>query len=363
MKKRSLPYKIPLLYSLIILLLGAALQTTARLIPGFGDFYAVRVYPKLIIIPGKLFSLLPFSLHEILIYLAILLGIGLPVYGGYLIARRRRCKNYFLKAAIAILCLGSTCFLILSLNWSVNYSRTGFIKENWPGGNPSISALKDLSQILIQDLQDLEEELTRDSQGLFSLDKALLNQKTKASMEAVGQVYPELAGYYPKPKAILWSSKMSDLDLTGIFSPITGEANYNKDIRDYLIPFTICHELAHYKGFIREDEANFAAYLSCLHSPFPEFRYSGALNGLSYTLNALARNLDSQGYQEILATVPEQALADLRANSQYWQEHRGKLAQISQAANDLHLKANSQKDGVLSYGKMVELLINYYGLS
>ena len=47
----------------------------------------------------------------------------------------------------------------------------------------------------------------------------------------------------------------------------------------YNIPHTICHELSHLKGFMREDEANFIGYLACIGSDSPDFRYSGYLTG------------------------------------------------------------------------------------
>ena len=56
---------------------------------------------------------------------------------------------------------------------------------------------------------------------------------------------------------------MSRTEITGIFIPFTMEANVNVDIPDYSLGSTMCHELAHLHGFIREDEANYISYLAC----------------------------------------------------------------------------------------------------
>ena len=48
------------------------------------------------------------------------------------------------------------------------------------------------------------------------------------------------------------------------------------------MPFTICHELAHLKGYIYEDEANFIAFMACINSDNLFFQYSGYLNVLNY---------------------------------------------------------------------------------
>ena len=74
-----------------------------------------------------------------------------------------------------------------------------------------------------------------------------------------------------------------------MFSPFTIEANYNQDIPDYEIPYTVCHELAHLKGWIREDEAGFIAYLACRESQEPALQYSGTLNALSYAMSAFVQ--------------------------------------------------------------------------
>ena len=66
------------------------------------------------------------------------------------------------------------------------------------------------------------------------------------------------------------------------------EANVNVDVPRYTIAHTMCHELAHLRGFIREDEANYIAYLACMASGDPELMYSALAEALVYAGNALA---------------------------------------------------------------------------
>ena len=91
-------------------------------------------------------------------------------------------------------------------------------------------------------------------------------------MVRLGQSYPQLEGYYPYPKPLINSRLLSVQQLCGIYSPFTIEANYNREMPYYNIPHTICHELSHLKGFMREDEANFIGYLACIGSDSPDFR-------------------------------------------------------------------------------------------
>ena len=58
-----------------VLLIGAfVLQTAARNLEGFGQWYAVTVYPVLVGTFGRFFGIFPFSASELGLYL-LLLGI------------------------------------------------------------------------------------------------------------------------------------------------------------------------------------------------------------------------------------------------------------------------------------------------
>ena len=80
---------------------------------------------------------------------------------------------------------------------------------------------------------------------------------------------------------------MSQMDLMGIYFPFSMEANYNQDMYKAKLPDTICHELAHTKGYIQEDEANFIAFMACDRSDNADYRYSGYLAALGEVRNKI----------------------------------------------------------------------------
>ena len=43
----------------------------------------------------------------------------------------------------------------------------------------------------------------------------------------------------------------------------------------------------------------------------------------------------------------------------FWSEYDGSVAEVANMVNDMYLKANGQKQGVKSYGKMTDLLVAY----
>ena len=70
---------------------------------------------------------------------------------------------------------------------------------------------------------------------------------------------------------------MSYTEITDIYT-LTMEANVNVDVPDYT-PFTMCHEMAHQRGFMREDEANYR-YLVGMSSDNVELMYSSTMYAL-----------------------------------------------------------------------------------
>jgi hypothetical protein len=153
---------------------------------------------------------------------------------------------------------------------------------------------------------------------------------------------------------------MSYTGITGVYFPFTGEANVNVSVPDSDIPATSCHEMAHQRGFAREDEANYIAYLTCKMHPDVDFQYSGTLLALIETTNALY-NQDPSAFKELRSKYSDGLIRDLGAINEYWEHYEGPVNEVSNKINDAYLKANNQSDGVQSYGRMVDLLLAEYG--
>ena len=192
----------------------------------------------------------------------------------------------------------------------------------------------------------------------FSDLDTMEEQAVLAMMEA-GKTYESLSGFTPRPKAVFQSDWLSKWKIMGIYSPFTMEANYNQQIPGFNIPSTLCHELSHVKGYMREDEANFVAWLVCMSSDRPQFAYSGYMLAFSHAMNALWDTGDRETYRMIYAGICPNAKKDLMADSEFWHQYDGKAAEVSKAVNDTYLKLNRQNDGVKSYGRMVDLLLAY----
>ena len=65
------------------------------------------------------------------------------------------------------------------------------------------------------------------------------------------------------PAVIRGSALLDRLGVAGFFWPLSGESLVNADDLPLLIPFTVCHELAHQAGVAGEGAANAEAYALC----------------------------------------------------------------------------------------------------
>jgi len=357
-----------LAYCLYCVIIGVVTLIFARNFDWFGEFYASRIFPIFPDTIGRLMSLFPVSVFEIFIYVFAFAFFSYIVYFVVLMflpsrrgIRLATAKMMGIRATCVVLPILCTGFMMFSLTAGINYSRDEFADlTNRQIAPASAEELRALAERLIEDLTELSEEIPVDERRRFTIRYIDVKSEAREAMKLLGEEIPVLAGFYPNPKPVIASRILSRFNITGIYIPFTVEATFNNDVPDHLIPFVIVHEFAHFRGFMREDEANFIAYLACRGSESVEFRYSGAINALNHVLNAYARVATPQEYSELLQMIPDQVLRDFTVSREYWAQFRGRAAQVATRVNDAYLRANAQADGVLSYGRMVDLLLAEY---
>lgn len=269
-----------------------------------------------------------------------------------------------------LLCTAAIIFFGYVLLCGVNYHRYpvayhfGLSVEN-----SSMEELEGLFTELADKAVELRAELTtEDENGVYVLpySKRELGAEAKKAYESLAKEYPVFAGNYPAPKHVFFSGLMSYTEITGVFTPWTMEANVNVDIPPYSIGSTMCHELAHLRGFMREDEANYISYRACMASDDPDLRYSGVMLALIYTGNALYGQNPDRYYVLAKEHYSEAIVKDLVANNEYWDRFDKPVVgdttvgEIAEKVNDTYLKINEQTDGTKSYGRVVDLLLAEY---
>ena len=358
-----------------LLAAGIVLTILARSVEGLAQWYSTHVYPVWVNMLGRLMGMFPFSVAEILLYLFLL---ALLLSAGRLIVRlaRLRCgrrkkspdgrekKVQAGKQLVScwfsglLLAAGILYFLYVAC-CGINYYRTSFSESSGIVAEEyTVGELTEVCQWLTAEVNDLSSQVERDDDGIMRTDDGVQERAVKA-MQALGETYPELSGYYPEPKGLFNPWILSVQQLSGIYSPFTIEANYNSGMVDYNIPFTACHELSHLKSFMQEQEANFIAFLASTSYEDPEFQYSGYLLGWIYCMNVLY-DADYESWQEVREGLAAAVEPDLKENNAFWARYDGRVAEVADQVNDRYLQANGQEEGVKSYDRMVDLIVAYY---
>lgn len=335
------------------------LLTVMRRQEAWAEWYGNTIYPIWVKTLGRLCALFPGSVVEWLLYAVCLVAI-IWFFRFLRIVYKKQpgAGRYFRRGMERALLFAAGLFTLYTLTCGINYYKIsfaetyGFEKEAY-----TTEELREVCDILTARIRELSAEVARDGAGEMVVSEDA-DQMAVHTMQKLGETYPKLSGFYPVPKGLAGSWLLSVQGLTGVYSPFTVEANYNDDMTGYNKPFTMCHELAHLKGFMQEEEANMIGFLACEQSDDPAFRYSSAMMGWIYCGNELYRR-DSESYREAAEALPETARVDLDANSAFWDAHEGIISEASEKVNDTYLKANRQEAGVDSYDRVVDLIVQY----
>ena len=360
----------------LLIFLALSLNLAGWMSSSFCNFYVMHIFPVWVETYGRLTGLFPFSVGEILLYLSVVLIVVLLLWTLIHIlfhrflpeTEKRLLQSYSLIILwiFGIVCVVMTlnCFLLYHVSpINERYSIAGNSREEY--GVSELTARRDS---VVEQANMLADTLERDGKGelVYSGD---MKQEAKEQMHRLEKDFPQLRGYYPDPKPLATSEFFSQQYIMGYYFPFSMEANYNAIMCEINMPATMCHELSHLKGIIREDEANFIGYLACVDSEDVFFRYSAYLSVITYLDRDFYRAIGEN--DEIYASHPAvsaQVKEDKKFLTKENWDHVEKTALIetetvkkaSNAFTETTLVLNGVKDGKISYSRVVDLLLGYY---
>jgi len=340
------------LFSWIILIIGR--RNTA-----FAEWVSTGVGHYIRAALGRISSLVPFSLGEILILLSPIIVLTVMVK-----AFKRGSFSGMIRflsgtlAVVSLLYTGSVYTLGISYHRLPLSDRLGIEDTEINAENLYSTALvlKGECEAL---LDSVDFSANGSSEAGVKFDT--LSDEALFGYERLASDYPSLnlVNFESRAKPVRFSEVMTALDLLGIYTFFTGEANVNVHYPDYTIPFTIAHEMAHQRGFARENEANFVAFLVCSRASLPYVRYSAYMNMLEYVGSALYKT-DKELYRELVSTYDARIIGEMRAYREFYNENKNEfLGKLSDKVNDNYLKSQGT-EGIISYSLVVRLCVAYY---
>lgn len=331
--------------------------------PQFTERVFSRGLFRVISVPlGFITSILPFSLTEVLAVAALPLliaGIVLLVRRLKRAASRRRVMLTLLQRTAWVV---SVLFAVYMVMHGLNFYRLPVSElAGLDTSQKDAGFLQAVCRDLAEKASAERAKLAEDEDGLIDPQRSVSDilRQADEGFRAAQEDYPFLWGSVWRAKPVQLSHWWSYTGITGMYFPFLSEANVNIDVPVFSIPATASHELAHTRGFAREDECNFLAYLTCLYQDDPLFRYSGYITAYLYCENALY-DYDEEMWRETRDACSEAMLRDLREHNRYWEQFEGEVQQVSTQVNNAFITIQGDEDGVLSYDRCVELILAYY---
>ena len=259
-------------------------------------------------------------------------------------------------------------YLLHTMVWGLNY-YAGPLSEDlrMEVSQYTIDELADATLYYRDKANALSQKATRDGAGSLTTpgfqdmaDRAGLGFQ----LLVYNRSYPIFAGCTLPVKELGWADMYTSMGITGVTFGLTGEAAVNPQIPGVLLPFTMCHEMAHRMCIASERDANFAAFLACSVHPDVSFEYSAYFMAFRYCYNALA-GVKSVAATQLAAEIKEgidpMLRKDLDDYNAFFRAKQDKTAtEIANTANDTYLRTSGEKSGIASYSEVCDLLVNWH---
>ena len=310
---------------------------------------------------AKITSVLPFSAAETLI-VAIPVIFAAVIYFSVRLSKTH--KDWFARMMRAVVSAALVIVITFGVGFGPCYFRNPLARNIGLVDSPvSAQALYDTGAWLSAKIEELLPQIVFGEGGESHMTVSFYTLADQVN-EAFGKYAKDkdfISHFYSKVKPVSLSRYMTYTHISGVYSFFTGEANVNFNYPDFVIPYTIAHEMAHQRGVAREDEANFTAFLVCTASDDPYIRYSGYVEVLREILSALYK-ADKEKYSDLIKTrYPSRVASEMSAYSRFFEPYRESTAsKVVSATNDTYLRSQAVQAGERSYGLVTDLAVAYY---
>ncbi len=352
--------KLFFLVNLLLFVISVVVYILSVLSESFAEMYSVTVSSFVRRIMSSVTGIIPVSVTEILVVIGIPL---LMIYVLYIIISAFRHKQTEVSKHVRILI--GTIMLALTLfinNFGVCYHRRPLehnlgLERKEINNSQLCEGLANISNRLENALVNVRFDTNGASVMPYSFNE--LSRRLDDAYDALTLEYEFITTISSPSKRILLSEFMTYTHISGIYMPLTGEANVNINYPDYVVAFSMAHEKAHQRGIAGEDEANFVAFLACTYSADDYIKYCGLMSMFDYYLTA-AMQADYNMYSHFISQSSGKVRSEMQAYYNFFEKYRSsKVSKVAENVNDTYLKLQGQYDGTQSYGLVIELAEAY----
>ena len=299
-----------------------------------------------------IFGRIPFSFGDVIYILVI----GWAFFWFY-----KNRKESWKRKLLTVVNFISIFYFLFNLLWAFNYYRVPLYQKLNIKTDYTDEQLISFTKKLIIKTNEVHFQITKDTAKKV-ISPLTTNDTFKTALngyENLASKYPYFKYEIPSQKKSLISYFLSYMGFGGYLNPFTNEAQVNSEIPMYAFPATLCHEMAHQIGFGSESECNFIGFMTSTHNDNLHFKYAGYTFALRYCLNNIGFK-NEKLYNDLKKTVNPGIFENYKESEAFHEAHETFINTIFEAFYDNFLKLNQQKDGLQSYSKFVDLMVNYY---
>ncbi len=321
-------------------------------------FYSNGIYIDFSKIMRVLFGWIPFSLGDILYFLAACWLAWKLLSNLISLIKRKITRKLAFNKLLKLLLLFAFIYVVFYLFWGINYDRKGIAYQlQLTPQQYDASDLLTLQHLLLKKVNYTKAVLTKNHEKYPSTGQLI--QRAKRSYGFAEKKFPFLEYKVISVKSSLYGTLGDYLGFTGYYNPFTGEAQINTTVPEMLQPYIATHEMAHQLGYAKENEANFVGYLAAVNSPDTLFHYSTYLDLFLYT-NREVYYFDSTASNKAFNELSSNVKKDLMVLKKFDLDHQSIFEPLINWMYGNYLKLNNQPKGLHSYNAVVGMLIAYY---
>ena len=322
-------------------------------------FYSTGIYPSISASLRFFSSLFPFAIGDI-VYALLIAFILFHVIRFFQKLKRKQLKKVDrILIPLKIFNYLLVLYILFKIVWGLNYSRVSVSKKLGIGNEKyNVKELVSLGNYLV-DQTNILKAAVDSTKNLLPLTIEDLQTKSAVAYQVMAE--KNKVFNYPQPslKKVLFPWAVSKAGIEGYYAPLTGEANLNFNLPEFVKPYVSCHEIAHQLGIAYEDEANLLGYLTAINSKDVRYKYSANYEMLRYVLIEIAIK-SPEDYEILHKKLSQGVLADFKIEKEFWAKYNGAMFGYLDAAFDGFLKANNQEKGTDSYQDIVVWLWNLH---
>ncbi|KIC03599.1 amino acid permease [Flavobacterium sp. JRM] len=344
-------YILPLFLLLQIIIL--------KIIPFFPEFieknYSNGLYLKIASFSRIVLGGIPFSIGDCIYFILIVLFLR------WLWIKRKSWKLLWKDNLLTVLSYLSVFYFLFHFLWAFNYYREPLFEKMGIQKEYTDADLLAFTKKLIAKTNTIQLQITKNDslKVVFPYSQEQVFNMNLNGYNNLAAEHPYFTYSHLSVKKSLFSLPLTYMGFGGYLNPFTNEAQVNSLGPMYSFPMTTNHEMAHQMGYASENECNFIGFLASIKNDNIYIQYSGYSLALRYCLGIIQAK-DEKLSKQLVKTVHPGIIKNYKESQDFWKQYETFIETGFHIFYDNFLKINQQKDGMESYSKFVDLMVNYY---